>query len=275
MKKVAVIILNYKSWEDTIKEIELLNNYLKIDHSDIIVVENASPNESLEQLEIESSKKGFILLNSEENGGYAAGNNIGLRYAYKYGYDYAWILNNDIIVNDKDIVKKLISVFNKNNKIAVVNPDIYSPDGHMFNRDAVKPKFIDFTIGLPMYKKKGRKIKDLGGYAYIYRPQGCCMMLDLKKIRDICYLDEHTFLYWEESILAERLLRKKYRCALCTTAKIIHNHSKTVKDSISRKKVIKINNESLGYYLRRYRGYKKYMVSICKIFNYLKMWMIE
>ena len=50
-----------------------------------------------------------------------------MRYAYKAGYKYAWILNNDILINDKEIVTKLTDVFKKDSSVAVVNPDIYAP----------------------------------------------------------------------------------------------------------------------------------------------------
>lgn len=272
-KRLAVIILNYKSWEETVKEADICKKRLNIDYQDIIIVDNASPNNSVEMLEKEAKTRGYVFLKSSENKGYAAGNNIGMRYAYSKGYKYAWILNNDIIIDDKEIVSKLIDIFVKDASVAVVNPDIYSPDGHMFNRDAKRPSFFDYTLGAKIYKNKGRQVVDLGGYAYIYRPQGCCMMVDLKKMYEIDYMDEHTFLYVEEPILAERLLVKKYRCACCLKAKIIHNHSTTVKSVFAKNKIRKMQNNSFRYYLKEYRRFNSVQIEICCLFNYIK-WMI-
>lgn len=274
MEKVAIIILNYKSWKETLNEVSICSNILKINSEDIIVIDNASPNESVTQLKKESKKKGFIFLQSKENKGYAAGNNIGMRYAYKNKYDYALILNNDILFDDENLIKKMLSVFFKDKAIAVVNTDVFSPDGHMFNRDAKKPSFFDYTFGMIAYKNKGRVIDDLGGYAYIYRPQGCCMMVDLKKLSIINYMDEHTFLYLEEPILAERLSQNGYKCALCTTAKIIHNHSETVNSVFDKKKRCKVVNASFRYYLKEYRHFNTVATNFCIVFNYIKM-MIE
>ena len=271
--QVAVIILNYKSWEETIKEADLCNEYLGVKFEDIVIVDNASPNESAEMLKKENRNRNYVLIESDKNAGYAVGNNIGMRYAYEQGYKYAWILNNDIIIEDKDIIDKLIKIFEKDKNIAVVNPDVYAPNGHMFNRDAKRPTFFDYTVGLMKYKKDGRKVKDRGGYAYIYRTQGCCMMVDLKKMREIDYMDEYTFLYIEEPILAERLLRKGYRCACCLTAKIIHNHSTTVKSVFDKNKIRKMMNESFCYYLKEYRKFNWVKINICSFFNYIK-WMI-
>ena len=45
----------------------------------------------------------FKYIETGRNNGYAAGNNEGLRYAYGNGFKYGWILNNDIIVDDRDM----------------------------------------------------------------------------------------------------------------------------------------------------------------------------
>lgn len=85
------------------------------------------PNNSEKELR-KNAHKGYIFIESGTNKGYAAGNNIGLKYAYEHGYDYAWILNNDILIDDNLLLKKMIEVFEKDDFIAVVNPDIYSPE---------------------------------------------------------------------------------------------------------------------------------------------------
>lgn len=271
--KVAIVILNYNSWKETIAEVDFCNEYLRINYEDIIVVDNASSNNSSEMLENAARNRGYILLKSSENKGYASGNNIGMRYAYRQGYQYAWILNNDIIIQDSEIISKLVGIFQNDSLVAVVNPDIYAPDGHMYNRDSKRPTFFDFTFGANKYRKCGRQVTDLGGYAYIYRPQGCCMMVDLMKMNKIDYMDEHTFLYVEEPILAERLLEKNYRCACCLTCSIVHNHSTTVKSVFAKNKIRKINNESFKYYLKTYRRFSNIQIAVCCMFNYIK-WMI-
>lgn len=267
---VSYVILNYNTWEDTIKEIEILKELIDVNFKDIIVVDNCSPNNSYEKLKEYSLKTGITLLYSEANKGYAAGNNIGLRYSYNNGYKYAWILNNDILIEDKDIVKKILSVFEKDEKVAVVNPDIYTPNGHLCNRNSIRGNVWDSTLGILQFVKKSRIIKDLGGYGYIYRPQGCCMMVDLKKMNDVDYMDEHTFLYVEEPILAERLLAKGYKCACITNTSVIHNHSTTVKSNIQKKKVQKIKKESNTYYMKTYRGYGKISIALCNFFMILR-----
>ena len=167
----------------------------------------------------------------------------------------------------------MLHVFEVDSSVGVVNPDIYSPDGHLFNRDAKRYNLFDFTIGLNRYKKIGRIIEDLGGYGYIYRPQGCCMMVDLDKMEAVDYMDEHTFLYCEEFILAERLLKRGWKCACAINTSIIHNHSKTVKTTLGKWKMLSAQNKSFSYYLKEYREYGLLKRTVCIVFYMAKNWL--
>lgn len=277
MKNIAIIILNYNTWELTI---QLIKNIREIDSistiSDIVVVDNASTNNSKNELGKLSSYYNYKLIENDHNDGYAAGNNIGLRYAYSKGYQYAFVVNNDIIFDDKDILTKLIKVFSQHQDIAVVSPDIHGPDGYLYNRDRVRPTVWDMTLGAIAYKKKGRgEISKGQTWCYAYRPQGCCMLVDLNKLKEVDFLDEHTFLYCEEIILAERLLKKKYRCACCVETSVIHNHSYTVKKSLSKLKFIKINLDSFNYYLKEYRRLNILKRFVCNLFYILKLFVTK
>ena len=48
--KVGLIILNYNTWQLTIKEIENIHNTLLYDNYKIIIIDNQSTNESVKQL---------------------------------------------------------------------------------------------------------------------------------------------------------------------------------------------------------------------------------
>lgn len=269
MNLLAIIILNYNSWKDTYQEVQLIKRLFVKENYQIIIVDNQSTNDSYEQLSRLNENK-YILLESEKNDGYASGNNIGLRYAKEKGYKFAWILNNDILFEDELLIKKMENVLEQHQDIAIVNPDIYSPDGYLFNRDSIRPNVWDFTFGMIGYKKKGREVKNLGDYGYIYRPQGCCMMVSLDLLNKVDYMDEHTFLYCEELILAERLLKKGYKCALCLEGKVIHNHSKTVKSVLKNRQLNKIKCDSFKYYLKEYRKYSGWKRMLCMMFYRLK-----
>lgn len=275
MDSIAVIILNYMTWQETLKEVQAVRAVLAGRPCEIIVVDNCSPNESGEKL-AQAAKGSFTLLHAPNNGGYAAGNNIGLRYAAQKGHAYGWVLNNDIEFTDPQVLTKLLAVFQKDEAIAAVNPDVYSPEGYLFNRDAVKPGLWDLTFGMLSYKKRGRAEQEAQkGWLYVYRPQGCCMLLDLRKAAEADFMDEYTFLYCEEVILAERLLQKGYRCACCSDTRIIHNHSYTVRKALSKLKYVQSNLRSFDYYMREYRRFCRPARLLCDGFYALKVLLLS
>lgn len=262
------------TWQETLKEVDAVRAVLADHPSEIIVVDNCSPNESGEKLEQAAPGK-FTFLQADSNGGYAAGNNVGLRYALENGHAYSWVLNNDIEFTAPQVLDKMLSVFEKDSAIAVVSPDILSPDGYLFNRDAVKPGVWDLTFGMFAYKKKGRAEREAQkGWLYTYRPQGCCMLLDNEKCARADFMDEYTFLYCEEVILSERLAQKGYLCACCTQTQIIHNHSYTVRKALSKFKYVKANLRSFHYYLRQYRRFCLPVCWLCDLFYGLKVMLL-
>lgn len=271
MDSIAVIILNYITWQETLKAAAAVCGILGQYPHEIIVVDNASPNESAAKLR-EAAHGQFTFLESDHNGGYAAGNNIGLRYAAGKGYTYSWILNNDIEFTDPKVLERMLEVFRQDDRIAVVNPDIYAQDGYLFNRDAIRFSVWDMSLGMLSYKKRGRaEAEAKKGWLYVYRPQGCCMLLANHALQQVDFLDAHTFLYCEEIILAERLLEKNFRCACCSHTGVIHNHSYTVKTALSKRKYRKTNLASFRYYLQAYRKFPWITRTWCALFYWLKL----
>jgi GT2 family glycosyltransferase len=93
---VAVIVLNWNGWQDTLGCLEALDR-LAIDRTahtvELIVVDNGSTDGSFQH--ISEARPGITMLQSGSNLGYAGGNNIGIREALRGNADYVWILNND------------------------------------------------------------------------------------------------------------------------------------------------------------------------------------
>ena len=71
--------------------------------------------------EADTIKKKFsdvVVIRSEENGGFSAGNNIGIRYALRADFEYIMLLHNDTIVD-----REMISILkNQCSKMMVTAP---------------------------------------------------------------------------------------------------------------------------------------------------------
>lgn len=93
------VILHYNNARDTLDCIKSLKKF----KSKIVVVSNSHDYENLKKIE---SKVDKLIIN-DDNIGFAKANNIGCKFAIKnYNPDYICVINNDIIINQKDFVKK-------------------------------------------------------------------------------------------------------------------------------------------------------------------------
>lgn len=78
---IGIVVLNYLNWWDTVDLVESIKSQSFKDF-EIIIVDNDSANDSVEQLTKRYENESNIhLLVSKSNQGYARGNNIGIEYA--------------------------------------------------------------------------------------------------------------------------------------------------------------------------------------------------
>jgi GT2 family glycosyltransferase len=78
---IAAVILNFNSYQDTIRLVGELQGQTIVENLTIVVVDNLSKNNSYEELvPLEQKYPNVIVLQTGKNLGYAQGNNFGLRY---------------------------------------------------------------------------------------------------------------------------------------------------------------------------------------------------
>lgn len=229
--KVAVIILNYNSSDDCRKCISFLKRQQGVD-LEIIVVDNNSSDGDKVRVLCEQEKCTFI--QSYENRGYNAGNNVGLRYAAEKGYEYALIANPDMEFPKSDYVLKLVSAINQNSDIVVVGSDIIGNDGKhqspMF-RDGNWTTSFGWITGI--FKRKKQDTYDfIDNYSeshYCYKVSGCCLLIRMDFIKQIGFFDEYPFLYCEEAILSRQVEKARKKMFYTADAKAVHRHISSAK----------------------------------------------
>lgn len=259
---VLIVILNYGTYQMTIDLIRELKQTLDYDNYSIMVVDNCSPNESAEELGKAKDKLGYIFYPNTTNAGYAAGNNIGIRYGIEHGYVYSWILNNDVELRERNVLQHIVGIAEADERIGCIGPKIYSPDGSIVAPYCRRPTFYSMTIGIVAEKRYRQKNIEKSGE--VYRVYGCCMLLKNKAMADVDFLDERTFLYGEEDILGERLLKGRYTTYYDASVSVTHLGSDTMKKMNMKKSSSKKRNISLELYLREYRGFNAAQIWACK-----------
>ena len=106
MPKVGIVISNYNGWQDTLVCLDSLQKQTFTDF-EVILIDDASPNDSVAQLQ-NKLPPNTVFLPQERNVGFAAANNIGMRRALDDGCDFALLLNNDTSVRP-DFLEKLLA----------------------------------------------------------------------------------------------------------------------------------------------------------------------
>lgn len=268
MKKVLIIILNYKTYKMTINLIQELNALDKT-LFDIMVVDNCSPNESAKVLKEYSKQNDIIFYQNNQNSGYAAGNNIGIRYGINNGYQYSLIMNNDIKIADPYFIQKLLEVGEKDDNIACIGPKIIDLEGIPVPPYCNRPSFFSLTFGLKKERHLCAKYTDKS--RNVYRLFGCCMLVKNDAMKKVDCMDERTFLFCEEEILAERLLRYELTSYYCADTSVIHLESSTIKREGNRlsKNRIEPIMYSMKIYLKDYRRFNFIQVKMCQLVRLL------
>lgn len=229
----AIIILNYNSSNDCHKCIKSLKKQIGIE-SEIIVVDNCSSHDDCQTLKKICSKEKCTFLAATSNKGYSAGNNIGLRYAANQGYKYALIANPDMEFPQRDYLLCLITQIEKDDQIAVIGSDIVHYEGFHQN-----PLYLDenwrksFAWIKHLFLKSERDsyyfVDNFCESHYCHKLSGCALVIRMSFIKDIGFFDEYPFLYCEEDILAQQVLKAGMKMYYLANAKAIHQHIKSKK----------------------------------------------
>ena len=256
MKTIPIVILNYNSSADCRKCVSFLRRQDRVE-LELVLVDNSSRLDDLEQLRALARDEGCTLFESKENRGYNAGNNIGLRYAVAQGYEYALIANPDMEFPQTDYVIKLVEVMKQDEDVVVVGSDIVGLNG-VHQNPIIRDRnwHGSFTWLMDFFKKKSVEGYDfVDNYCeshYCGKVSGCCLLVRLDFLRGIDFFDEQVFLYCEEAILSRQVEQAGKKMYYLAEVQAVHAHVKSAKgDPVQRFEVWK---QSRIYFIERYSG---------------------
>lgn len=240
MKKLHIIILNWKRYDETIsclKSIEKINIDKGID-CEIVIVDNNSKDKSVEHFRNLKSNFKLQIIENKENYGFAGGNNVGLKYAMNMGSDYVIVINNDTRV-DPGFAMELIKVAEEDEEIGIVSPKIYFEKNYEFHKDRYKPedkgKVIWYAGGVidwnNMYGSNfGVDEVDSGQFdkqRKIAFATGACFLITKKALFKAGFFDERYFLYLEDMELSQRVLKSDLKIIFAPKSVVWHKVSQS------------------------------------------------
>lgn len=271
--KVLFLILNYKTYYDTIRLTDALY-HSGLHDSYVLIVDNASPNESYSKLvEKVGGYEHVEVISSPENGGFAKGNNFGLRYAKKYMPQYVCIINNDVLFSMQTI-NNLCAWYEKLPSAGIISPIQLLPNGkNAFFRDLNIPTiWSDLLLYYPInrkqhYYRENTQMKYVQEVGVI---PGAFMFIDYKKFLKLGFFDETTFLFCEERLLAKKMQLEGLKNYIILNETYLHAHSATINNEASQKKQRRMIFEGRCLYYRCYSKHPQACECLLKIAFYSK-----
>ncbi|WP_020182774.1 glycosyltransferase family 2 protein [Methylotenera sp. 1P/1] len=250
---VCIVVLNWNGWKDTIECLQSLSELAGENYS-VVVVDNASTDGSREKLLAWASgaeshlrftavveevdidhwcvplrDTEWVYVQSSVNGGFAAGNNLGIRLAMQAGCQYVWLLNNDTVVASQALVAL--------EQYVAKNPDIGMCGSILcyYNDRAVVQAVggVRFNYWLARGEQLGHglllddaRVRNLVQQAPTY-VAGASLFMPVGFLQDIGLMEESYFLYFEEMDWAVRAAGK-WKIATAVDSIVYHKEGASI-----------------------------------------------
>ncbi|MFA6475524.1 MAG: glycosyltransferase family 2 protein [Patescibacteria group bacterium] len=255
---VSVIVLSWNARDEIVACVDSLLEASKIIPLEIIVIDNASGDDSVAYLEKYSDIK---LVKNNTNRLYAGGNNQGYSLTKA---DLVLLLNQDTIVNGPAI-KAMSDWLMQHPNYGGATVKLLNLDGstqyHMHRR---LPHWYDIPLGLLHKRIPAIMFNTTKKYLYldnkfdqdfdIEQAAGACLMVRRTAIAQLGVLfdEPHFPLYYNDVDLCYRLHKAGWPIRCLTSVSIMHRKGTSVR-KLPKWKNMKIYLRSLFYYFARFK----------------------
>ena len=298
---LGVVLIDFNSYERTIQFIKDLLIATDVHIDGIVIIDNSPGNDNLRSLTTGLQDIGLItqpnnagevkseciqgliedtlivVAKPDDNLGFARANNLGYRILKsKLELEYVLFSNSDIqFIGGKLELSALMDAFEKNHDIGLVGPLVIGLDGRQQSPCrylSIQSRWWKPTLLWPFFKgaKDPETIK-MDKPGHVYRIIGAFMLAKCESYDSIGGFDEHTFLYGEECILAERYKAEGLEVYCDPAVVVIHEGGYTTgtrkKDYSARDRKTIRRLESDIYYYEKYVKVKPYIIKLTRWFT--------
>lgn len=248
MKLTSIITVNFNQPEVTLALLKSIKKNTDQESIEVVLVDNGSREDHGDSFR--EFYPELIYIRSEENLGFAGGNNLGIRAA---SGEHLFFLNNDTEITANTISVLTEELFS-NPQIGMISPLILYFD---------KPNTIQYAgfteMNYLMCRNKGigSMDEDKGQYEQASRETGYChgaaMMCRRADLENVGLMAEHFFLYYEELDWCEQFKKAGKKIWFTGRTKIYHKESISVGKESSIKTYFMTRNRML--FIRRNTGF--------------------
>lgn len=256
--QVSVIIVNYNTKQLTLNCIESIYKHTCDVDFEIIVVDNASSDGTVEAVEVAFPE--VRVIKSSENLGFGRANNLGAKYAKG---EFLLLLNSDTLLVENSIQKMLDFYLTNQDflNVGAIGCILTDEWGNSINSGGVFPKSNNYIRSYIGRVSESFTIDETVEYQQIDFVTGADLFISKQCYDGVSGFDESFFLYYEETDLQRRLVDLGYQNYLFNRTKIIHlEGGSDLGKKISNFKRM-IIHQSRNRYLRKHdsRNYYKYV----------------
>lgn len=266
MIDISFITVNYNGLKDTLELIESLANKVKSISYEVIVVDNASQSQEALSTIFNQPKVKFIP--SNENLGFAGGNNLGLK---KASGKFLFFINNDTYIKE-DHFTELIKSYGP--KTGLLCPKLsFAEPPH----NVQYAGFTDLSTVTLRNQAIGYGAPDLGQFnkpSKTFFAHGAAMMVSREHLEKVGLMSDDYFLYYEEMDWSMRFRNAGYNIEYNPIQTIYHKESQSTGQS-SPLKIYYLTRNRLKYASKFQKGLIKllsitYLIFVVGTRDYIK-----
>lgn len=259
--KIAFVILQYKAVEETKKCVDSIRKFIDTDEYSIIIVDNNSPDDSYDVIcRYCGESKDVVILKSNENLGFAKGNNLGFMYAKNTLHaQFIAMINNDTALFQSGFYETIKHKYDEC-KYAVMGPMIVTNDGSITSnplgtKDTYRNEndvnkliklnkiriFMAKTRLIHIYelfkKIKSKKENNAEMYSHDWfniRLHGAAWIFSPEYIEKFDGLDSRTFMYGEEMFLQLHVLKNNMKMLYSPELVIFHKEDASTDSTLGK-----------------------------------------
>ena len=247
--KLSIITINYNGLKDTC---ELIDSIPFNNDTEVIVVDNASKED--EATLISERYPQVKVIRSDQNLGFAGGNNLGIREAQG---KYILLINNDTYFKEYNI-EPLIQRLESSDKIGIVCPKLRFAWGSHPIQFAGYTPLSSITV---RNQAIGFGEEDNGQYDIPHSTpyaHGAAMLIKHEAINKVGLMPECFFLYYEELDWSMMFTRTGYEIWYDPACTVFHKESQATGQN-SPLRTYYITRNRLLLVKRNYQGINKYL----------------